>query len=322
MTEGPLVSNSSARVRLFIGREPHRRARLAMRRFRRQAEHAGPRAVAGSLIEGLARVGVEMPVETEVGELSGVVGALSGSPDQLCAVAEARRRGQVGRLVMGPNFFTLPSDVRERDLACIDAVIVPCRWVADLYAADAPAIADRIAVWPAGVDTQRWQPGSGRRGSVAIYDKVFDQQLVTRCIAAVSRARLTPEVVRYGAYTQGHYRDVLGRSRFMVWLSRSESQGIALFEAWSADVPTLCVDFPSWRAGAPSFLSSSTSAPYLTDDRGMLCGDGAGEVEGAIAELASRAPSLRPRATIVGHHDLETAALEYSAILRGDEVRA
>ena len=52
-----------------------------------------------------------------------------------------------------------------------------------------------------------------------------------------------------------------------VFMSRSESQGLALAEAWAMDVPTLVWQSPPGEPG--SVFSLSDPAPYLTSDTGV-----------------------------------------------------
>ena len=79
--------------------------------------------------------------------------------------------------------------------------------------------------------------------------------------------------IRYGNYTPGEYRRALNKSTFMVWLSQSESQGLALLEALSMDVPVLAWDPQKWsyysRQLGRNFTYSASSSPYFSSKCGM-----------------------------------------------------
>jgi hypothetical protein len=56
---------------------------------------------------------------------------------------------------------------------------------------------------------------------------------------------LTYEVIKYGSYNEEHYRHVLATSKFGIWVGRHESQGFAVQEALSMNVPLVVWDAPS-----------------------------------------------------------------------------
>jgi hypothetical protein len=53
------------------------------------------------------------------------------------------------------------------------------------------------------------------------------------------------EVIVYGKYTEATYKDILSRAKFGIWIDGAESQGFALEEALSCNVPLVVWDCPS-----------------------------------------------------------------------------
>jgi hypothetical protein len=54
-----------------------------------------------------------------------------------------------------------------------------------------------------------------------------------------------------------------------IWIGGTESQGLALLECWSMDVPTLVLKNMSWRSPNNQIYPAS-SAPYMTETAGLL----------------------------------------------------
>jgi len=154
----------------------------------------------------------------------------------------------------------------------VDLCLVPSEWVRDLYQLFAPALSGRIAVWAAGVDTRRWivpsKPFSREHPVVLLYVK---NGMCNGEIAELNELllRMGFKVARlaYGAYDATEYLNLLGMADLCVFISASESQGIALQEAWSCDKPTWVFDPGYWSDPSGSTYTAS-SAPYLTDDCG------------------------------------------------------
>lgn len=68
-------------------------------------------------------------------------------------------------------------------------------------------------------------------------------------------------------YSKEEYRKKLNESKFAVFLSIAETQGIALAEAWSMNVPTLVWD-PEIEHYYIRGLKT-TASPYLSSKTGM-----------------------------------------------------
>jgi hypothetical protein len=81
------------------------------------------------------------------------------------------------------------------------------------------------------------------------------------------KLRWEPIRIIYGCYNSGQYKQALMQSTFAVFLSQSESQGIALAEAWAMDVPTLV-----WNPRELTYngrrYSTVSACPYLSDATG------------------------------------------------------
>lgn len=255
----------------------------------------GPEAVLASLKRGLAGEGIEYTLNPRRLEGSNVVGVLSDL-DALATAIAWRRGGSDRRLVAGPNLVVLPSDEPELMTAPeIDVCLVPSEWVKRLYEEDSPDLRGRVAVWPAGVDPDYWTPGEPSRRALVYVKRLDGQQNVEDAEVAGVRSALESagfEVVplEYGTFKPSAYRSALRGAALMVFFSPTESQCLALVEAWATDVPTLV-----WNCGRLEYkgrMYEGSSAPYLSTATGAAF---SGDFEELIARWDELRPGFRPR---------------------------
>ena len=89
----------------------------------------------------------------------------------------------------------------------------------------------------------------------------------------LNERKLKWNLLEYGKYDRNAYFDDLKIAKGAIFLSPSESQGLALQEAWIRDVPTLV-----WNSGIAKdkdvlWYSEKIGAPYLTDESGIFFKD-------------------------------------------------
>jgi hypothetical protein len=275
---------------LLAGQPGTLRERVAVRLRPR-----GPEAVLASLQRGLPAEGIEFTLNPRRLGSEGVVGVLSDL-DALATAIEWRRGRPDRRLLAGPNLVILPSDEPELMTAPeIDLCLVPSEWVKRLYEEDSPELQGRVAVWPAGVDPSYWTPGEPSRRALVYVKRVDGQRNIQD--VEVARVRTTLEhagfdvvLLEYGSFKPSAYRSALQRADLMVFFSPTESQCLALVEAWAADVPTLV-----WRCGRLEYkgcVYEGSSAPYLSAATGATF---FGDFEDLIARWEELRRSFRPR---------------------------
>lgn len=304
-------------------RAPIGRARSLFRRLLGQQvleaglnQTRGPVSVERNLLKGLGQIGQPYRLNPPAEEFTPYVGVLSGI-EALKRTIGMKRRGEVEWLVAGPNLVISPDQYdRLLESVEIDRVVVPCDWTKDFYGHTSPSIKSRLHVWPSGVDATYWTPDSRQDTALdfLIYLKADNRALLTTLLELLDRNRLTHHTIEYGRYLPSDYRALLRSSRFMAFLSESESQGIALFEAWSCDVPTLVRDRGYWRYpdGMYEWIGAS-SAPYLTATCGLSFKD-ADDLPGKLDGFLDRAHSYAPREFILASHTLAHSASDYAKV--------
>ena len=147
-------------------------------------------------------------------------------------------------LVVGPNVANDPRTIQDLlRHPSVTSVVVPSRWVATAYINAVPELDGSLAVWAAGVDETFWSPQHSRHrsGTLLVYLKAGSSHnsLVLQVMETLKQRGYGIAVIEYGRYSKRQFRSVLNQVEAVVWIGPSESQGIAQFEAWSMNVPTL-----------------------------------------------------------------------------------
>lgn len=213
-----------------------------------------------------------------------------------------KKEGKIKKLLVGPNVFVRSCEgggIMADPM--IDACLVPGEWVRIAYEQDNPALIGRIAVWPAGIDEYYWSPlnHDQKTKNVIIYWKTESEQFINQIKQCLVARGWNPLLVRYGFYNQQHYKELLQNAAFAVFISISESQGLALAEAWSMNVPTIVWDQQYLVAHGREYKIVS-SCPYLSNQAGMRWKT-LDEFENSIKNIDSLLPCYTPRAWVLEH---------------------
>jgi len=249
----------------------------------------GPDSVVRSLVAGLQEINVDYNHNPEDDAQIGDVVVVLSDIGMLSRAINLKRSGQIKLLLAGPNLMIKPSEHNNiLSSAEIDRVIVPCDWVRTAYTEQEPSLTDHIAMWYAGVDAARWMPAheSARdTNKVLVYWKTEPESFCIEVENTLRKFGFDPVRIRYGAYNQGEYKNILEQVRFAVFISISESQGIALAEAWAMNVPTINWD-PETLVAHGRVYSECSSCPYLSVATGLRWKN-IGEFETILGNLDS-----------------------------------
>ena len=231
---------------------------------------SGHIAVTKSLLAGLKETKADFifnPISEK--DVSDTVVVLS----DMSALAQAitwKKEGKIKRLLAGPNLLDLPTE-RNKALTApeIDLIIVPSDMVKQIYEKLNPSLVGKIAIWYAGVDTNYWKPiQKEKEKEILVYWKnTTPKAFCLEVEAIIKKNGYSVNRVRYGHYNKQYYKNMLNRSAYAVVLSVTETQSLALVEAWAMNVPTI-VWYPEIEH---SFIRGviTTAAPYLSEDTGV-----------------------------------------------------
>jgi hypothetical protein len=267
--------------------------------------YPGHFALVRSVVEGLREIRADFNFNpASFGDLARVVYAPAN--EALRQAAQLKQRGDVDFIVAGPvNALFADECDSILQMPEIDLVIIPSEWTRDLYR-DAPALSAKSRVCTCGVDVEYWQPtGRPKEQTAVVYWKSGDERFCEEVEGIVRQCGLQPRRVRSGhgqhqIFTQADYRDLLDGSTVAVFLSTFETQGIALAEAWSMNVPTVVWDprgDAEWRGRR---FTSGSSAPYLTPATGATF-RGIDELQPVLERVLQSAGCFQPREWVLAN---------------------
>jgi hypothetical protein len=181
------------------------------------------------------------------------------------AISEVKR-DKTKKLVVGPNVTILPSD--DDSLLSdehIQTILVPSEWTKEAHIQSSPQLKNKIRIWPAGVHIPKHSKKdvTSNKQTYILFIKNTPKELREFVLQTLKRLSVNFTVFTYGSFTHSEYLNALEKAVGMIYLQEVESQGIALQEAWSFDVPTLV-----WNKGTFTYPNTTIkvvgniSAPY------------------------------------------------------------
>ena len=272
--------------------------------------YGGHPAVTRSILEGLRHIGAIFNYNpSSESDLSSILFVLSDL-DALRQGVYLKKRGLIRQLFAGPNLLIDPSDEKELlSSPLIDGFITPSGWVRDFYIHEIPGISKKCHVWPAGVNIKEWTPDQNfqKTKTALIYDKLDHGQPIHEYQEFLREQGWKTSIIRYGNYKKERYLQMLRQSQLALFFSPSESQGIALLECWSTDVPTLVWDRGWAFLKEKNKTIPASSAPYLNPDLGCFFSD-VGSFKEVFLQWQSDRASFYPRQWVSTHMSDEVCA--------------
>lgn len=180
--------------------------------------------------------------------------------------------------ILGPSMYDHPSqnpnimqDTRFK------YYLLTCEWLKDVFS---QVYGDKCVLWHAGISTDEWIDTKEHKKSidVLIYDKIRWERKKTTPLFLdpvknyLEERGLSYFVLQYGDITHDMYKDLLNKSKAMVFLCEHETQGMAYQEALASNVPIIAWDHgwwtdPVWPAYAENPIPA-TSVPLFSPDCG------------------------------------------------------
>ncbi len=180
---------------------------------------------------------------------------------------ELKRNWKIKKLIAGPNISVPTSwnDIFFHPL--IDRIIVPSDWVRNYFLSLIGATEKRIIVIPAWVDEHSaWT----RDGFLLIYKKDCPDELFDSIVKYLIWRKILYKTIEYGKFQKSEYLELLNTAKGLIYLQNSESQWIALHEAWMRNVPALVWNRGYCEYQQTKWYDMKISAPYLNDECGMF----------------------------------------------------
>lgn len=284
----------------------------------------GHATVIDSLCLGLNSIGETFVLNPKKISILQTIGLLAGT-DSLQRLVERSRRNRSVQLVVGPNVM-MPRGIEHLLTAeAVNRVLVPSAWVRDFVTAGLPEIDTKISIWSAGVDEEFWfnsrLPSQNRsmhppKKRVLLYIKKYSP-IIERIQVFLNRVGIEYVELTYGDYSSNEYREKLEICSAVIYVGSAESQGLALLQSWSLDIPTFVYHSRSsvpiyTRVGSHTMEDGMWSpAPYLTSQCGRFWSD----IHELIDLLDDDISSYSPRQWVLKNATAKLAAREYLSLL-------
>ena len=258
----------------------------------------GPGKVVSNLIKGLSNVGAEFTTNQPFN----LDHNLLVLQETNLLYAETNKQK-----IIGPNICTLPIDNQFVMTQNYKKMIVPSEWVKQLYMRWLPE--SKLFVWAVGIDTDYFYDMSNEVKDIdcLIYFKRRDENELKQIISFLASKNQTYEIIKYGSYSEVEFMNVLKRSKYGIVIDKCESQGIAIEEMMSTNLPLLVWDTPVWDDRGEAFKIEATSVPYW-DER---CGGKFTrfeEINDTFNAFIENKNNFSPRNFILEHLSLEHCA--------------
>ena len=227
-------------------------------------------------------------------------------------------RIESNNLILGPNIEFELNFVREKVQNVMNMVIlVPSDWVIPVLKKRLDWYKGRYVVWQSDLDLDFWKPSKNVKQKYILiyrkYDNSDDDFL--QIIKCCEKLGLKYKVITYGKYGRKSFRKCLRNAIFAVWLGTTESQGIALLECWSTNIPTLVREKKEYYDEITGEIFASSSAPYLTNKCGNFFNMDEFDCE-TLAKFIPLSRGLAPREYVLEHYSKSKTDSELIALLK------
>ena len=211
--------------------------------------------------------------------------------------------------IIGPNVCTLPIDSKAVMEQKYKKILVPSEWVKNKYKRWISE--DKIAIWPVGVDVEKFEDYSTEEKDVdfLIYFKRRGEEDLNYVTNVLSNLGHTFRIIKYGTYKEEEFIEMMKKAKFAFIIDSCESQGLAIQEIMSCNLPLFVWDVENWSDRGVEYTVPATSIPYWSD----MCGEviyKKEEIEDKLHLFLSSLEKYNPRKYILDNLTLEKQAEE------------
>jgi glycosyltransferase involved in cell wall biosynthesis len=149
------------------------------------------------------------------------------------------------KFIFGPHFSVFPEQNLQSSKGPNSVYIQPSKWAADIWSVSPLCKDIDIKPVPFGVDTDRFIETipSEQRTQVFVYYKTRNPGDLQFILNKLQENGVTYTLFSYdNRYNEAEYIECLRNAKYGIWVGRHESQGFALEEALSCNVPLLVWD--------------------------------------------------------------------------------
>ena len=142
-----------------------------------------------------------------------------------------------------------------------------------------------------------------------IYSKARSDEELNFVLKMLMEFEQTFNIIKYGSYNERMFLDSMEKSKYCFMLNNTESQGIAVQEIMSCNLPVFSWDMTHWDHRGEEYKVPATSVPYWSE----LCGEKTSEkeeIKNLFSEFLSKIDSYSPRQYVLNNLTLEQRSKE------------
>jgi hypothetical protein len=227
------------------------------------------------------------------------------------------------KFIFGPHFSVFPEKNQ------IDAIkgknviyIQPSDWVVDLWRTYSFCDGLKISSLPFGVETNKFNEimPIENRTNVFLYFKRRKPTELNKLVSFLNNQNIQVKIFDYNSrYSEEEYLHYLQNSKYGIWIDAHESQGFALEEALSCNVPLLVWNIKSLNQ---EYMCKYHDAPATTipywDDR---CGEyfySFDELENTFNKFLSKIKTYKPREYILENLSIDVCEKKFIELINNN----
>jgi hypothetical protein len=224
------------------------------------------------------------------------------------------------RFIFGPHFSVFPEQSLQWIKGPNSVYIQPSKWATDVWITNPLCKGMDIRPVPFGLDTQAFNEIKplNERTEVFVYYKTRAHEDLYFIKRKLEEMGIAYKLFSYDErYDENAYRNCLHNAKYGIWVGRHESQGFALEEALSCNVPILVWDVLSMNQEiGPNYADiPATAIPYW-DSR---CGEifyKQGHFDYAYRLFMSKLRRFKPREYVLSTLTMEKCEKEFLKLLK------
>lgn len=252
------------------------RGRVIARKYLRKIpnNYGGHYSVTRSLFDGFKEVGFQdYNYRPSLRSIHKHVHVLSGIPALKYAI-KLKEKGVIDKITAGPNIIGFPDSKGWEYLLDknVELVLFPSMNTTDFFCKYIPELRNKVRVFASGINANEFKPKPMKRQYVLLYLKCVSSYWGDYISYILRKHGFVPYVIQYGSYTLDEYKGLLNKSLFMISISKHDTQGLYLAEAWAMDCPTVCYNscFSSFPTTKTINEGSQLGSPYVCGKNGVV----------------------------------------------------
>ena len=178
------------------------------------------------------------------------------------------------KFIFGPHFSVFPEIHHMNTIKGNNSIYIqPSEWAKNNWKYNPNCKDIKIEILPFGVDVNKFNEIKhiNERNEVLLYYKRRHPDELINILNFLKLYNITPKIFSYNSkYDENDYINSLHNAKYCIWLDAHESQGFALEEALSCNVPLLVWNTKSMNQEYESSYSdiSATTIPYWDEKCG------------------------------------------------------